>query len=73
MRNVREGWVLGAVLALALGFRLAGHLDSGLWFDEIWLLVDTIRQPFGVAHAGVPQEVAPRWADRLWMQRRRSS
>ena len=46
MRNAREGWVLAVVLAVALGFRLPGHLDSGLWLDELWLLVDTIRQPF---------------------------
>ena len=46
MRSAREVWVFGAILVLALAFRLPGHLDSGLWFDELWLLVETIRRPF---------------------------
>ena len=27
-------------MALALGLRVLGHLDDGLWYDEIWTLVD---------------------------------
>jgi mannosyltransferase len=38
---------LVAWIAAALVLRLPGHLDSGLWFDEIWLLVESIRVPLG--------------------------
>ena len=33
-------------MALALGLRLPGHLNDGLWFDEIWTLVDFGRRSF---------------------------
>lgn len=39
-------WPLVAFLTLALALRLPGHLNSGLWFDEIWLLVESVRVPF---------------------------
>ena len=42
----RDGWILAGVLLAALLLRLPGHLDSGLWFDEIWLLVESVRVPF---------------------------
>jgi len=42
----RDRRVLVAFVAIALVLRLPGHLNSGLWFDEIWLLVETIRGPF---------------------------
>ncbi|MEQ1856745.1 MAG: glycosyltransferase family 39 protein, partial [Longimicrobiales bacterium] len=38
--------VLVAFLAIALVLRLPGHLNSGLWFDEIWMLVESVRVPF---------------------------
>jgi 4-amino-4-deoxy-L-arabinose transferase-like glycosyltransferase len=47
----RPGWLsdrsaLLAFLAVALLLRLPGHLNSGLWFDEIWMLGESIRIPF---------------------------
>ncbi|MEX2048849.1 MAG: glycosyltransferase family 39 protein [Gemmatimonadota bacterium] len=41
-RRILIAWVLAALV-----LRLPGHIDSGLWFDEIWLLVESIRVPFG--------------------------
>lgn len=32
-------------VAVGLAMRLAGHVNSGLWYDEIWTLVDYIRLP----------------------------
>jgi 4-amino-4-deoxy-L-arabinose transferase-like glycosyltransferase len=42
----RDRSALFAFLAVALVLRVAGPLNSGLWFDEIWMIVDTIRAPF---------------------------
>ena len=36
-----------AFAGVALVLRILGPLGSGLWHDEIWLLVDTIQAPFG--------------------------
>jgi 4-amino-4-deoxy-L-arabinose transferase-like glycosyltransferase len=44
--NGRDRHALFAFLAVALVLRVAGPLNSGLWFDEIWMIVDTIRAPF---------------------------
>jgi len=38
--------VLPALLTLALALRLLGHLDSGLWYDEIQTLVESVRLPY---------------------------
>ena len=38
-------WGLG-FMVLALLLRLLGHLNDGLWFDEIWTLVDFGRRPW---------------------------
>ncbi len=42
MRTI--AWALIAVGAL---FRVLGHLNSGLWYDEIWTLLDFGRLPLG--------------------------
>lgn len=43
-----RSWKTAIALALiAFLLRLPGHLNSGLWFDEIWLLTETIRSSFG--------------------------
>jgi 4-amino-4-deoxy-L-arabinose transferase-like glycosyltransferase len=33
-------------VAVALVLRLPGHLNSGLWYDEIWMLDESVRIPF---------------------------
>ena len=40
-----SGRILLAFVAAAFVLRLPGHLNSGLWFDEIWLLRDSVRVP----------------------------
>jgi mannosyltransferase len=45
-RTLGQG-LLYVFMAAALVLRVPGHLNSGLWFDEIVLLVDSIRVPFG--------------------------
>lgn len=40
-----RGWIVLAVVAVALALRLPGHLGSGLWFDEIATLVSVGRAP----------------------------
>jgi len=39
--------VVAVVGLSALLLRIPGHLDSGLWYDEIWLLIDSVRVDFG--------------------------
>lgn len=46
-RHASDRRWLVAWIGAALVLRLFGHLDSGLWFDEIWMLVESIRVPFG--------------------------
>jgi 4-amino-4-deoxy-L-arabinose transferase-like glycosyltransferase len=39
-------WILLGLLLVGLVLRLV-HLGTGLWFDEIWTLIDQVRQPLG--------------------------
>lgn len=48
------GSVVVFATAAAFLLRLPGHLGSGLWFDEIWTLVDIGRAPLGVVLGTYP-------------------
>lgn len=45
-RAIDDRTALIAFMAVALVLRLPGHLNSGLWYDEMWLLLESIRVPF---------------------------
>ena len=51
----RTGAIGVALFAVALLLRLPG-LDSGLWFDEVWMLVDFVRAPLGTIVASYPTD-----------------
>jgi mannosyltransferase len=50
----RGGLAVALVVGVALALRLPGHLGSGLWYDEIWMLVDLGRAPLGVVVGSFP-------------------
>lgn len=43
--NGVERWALVGLLGLALALRLPGHLTTGLWYDEIRTLLESVRLP----------------------------
>ena len=44
------------VVLVALALRLVGRLDSGLWFDEIWSLVEVGRAPLATVVGSFPTD-----------------
>jgi len=54
-RNPRTLRLCAALFVIALVLRLPG-IDLGLWFDEVWMLVDFVRKPFGTVLASYPTD-----------------
>lgn len=51
----QRGWLLLALLVPALSFRLIA-LESGLWLDEIAMLIDFVRKPLGEVLRAYPSD-----------------
>ena len=54
-RPPRTGAICAALFAVAFVLRLPG-LNLGLWFDEVWMLVDFVRAPLGTIVASYPSD-----------------
>jgi 4-amino-4-deoxy-L-arabinose transferase-like glycosyltransferase len=53
--RARTVGICGALFVASLLLRLPG-LSQGLWFDEVWMLVDFVRRPLGTVVASYPTD-----------------